>query len=179
MRWGLIFGHESVLNNFLKLTGSDKILIGAAYLYKQKRLIQRFDSLYAENLVNAFEQGIIECIKDSGKVDAVRFELEKMIPDTEAFPEPEGAYAQHLLIALVYLLMFSKSGKPDVFEDAMAMALENMELINYEADEDYGYDAMLKRERLVTMSMIARLPKEDRHQSDLASLSQICTGSSI
>jgi len=179
MQWGLIFGHESVLNDFSKLTGSDKTLIGAAYLYKQKRLIQRFDSLYRKNLVNAFEQGIIECIKERGEVDAARFKLERMIPDTEAFPEPEGAYAQHLMIALIYLLGFSKSGKPDVFEDAIAMALENIELISYEADEGYRYDSMLKKERLAATLMIGRLGEENRHPSDLASLSHICTGFSI
>jgi len=83
------------------------------------------------------------------------------------------------MIALIYLLGFSKSGKPDVFEDAIAMALENIELISYEADEGYRYDSMLKKERLAATLMIGKLDEENRHPSDLASLSHICAGFSI
>ncbi len=104
----------------------------------------------------------------------MRLNLEGIIPGTEEFPEQEGAYAQNLLIALSYLLLFSKSSKPKAFEESIGMALENIDLINYEMDEKYSYESMLENERKIASSMISRLINCDKSQLDLNLVSRIC-----
>ncbi len=176
MKWGSIFGHESVLGDFSRLTESDKILIGVAYLYRQKRLIQLFDSTYGESLGNAFEEGMIECMRENREMKGMPTNFEEIVPDTDEFPEQVGACAQNLLIALNHLLLFSRFGQPEFFEGSVAMALENIDLISYEAGVAYSYESMLSNEREIAKLMIGRLGKACNSQPDLDVISRMCIG---
>jgi len=110
MQWGVIFGSASILQRFSGLSNNEKAIVGAAYLYRQLRLVEQFDACYHENLTQVLNEGLAACVNTNlGSVSLVEH-VESKIPHTDEFSEEEGAYAQNLLIALKYLLGFAFEG---------------------------------------------------------------------
>lgn len=107
MQWNLIFEDATVSSYIEKLNPQQKSLLIASYLYRQIRLIKAFDNCYSENLeglvVAALKTSLSEK-KDS--IIKIEHTVKKNIPDTEEFSEQEGSYAQNLMIALDYFLLF-------------------------------------------------------------------------
>ncbi|WP_139341015.1 hypothetical protein [Pseudomonas sp. KK4] len=159
MQYGLIFESAVVANNIALLNGEDKVLLGGAYLYRQKRLIEDFDKLYGEKLSSLFKAGILACLEGRVKALAHLKEVEDNIPDTEEFGEQEGAYAQNLLIALLYLIKFSTGEQFEDFERSVSLAIDNIDLVNYEKDESYDEEAVTQEEIAILIDMIDKLVK--------------------
>ncbi|MNJ56538.1 hypothetical protein D3C77_520900 [compost metagenome] len=179
MQWGLIFGDASVSGAFSALQREDQTIIGAAYLYRQKKLVEQFDVCYGEELTKIFEEGLLACVEKIGAAIDLENRIEASIPDTDEFSEQEGAYAQNLFIALTYLLRFSVDGQPEFFERSISMAAENIDLISYEADSSYDDAAVENRERLVASSMVDRLSRGRQGNSGLNLLAWLCGSNQI
>ncbi len=91
-------------------------------------------------------------------------EVQGSIPDTDEFSEQEGAYAQNLMIALMYLLSFCQSGDQDQISKCINSALNNIDLINYERDEGYDESKVVEQEvaaveRSLSMLAVDRVDK--------------------
>lgn len=155
-----------------------QVLVMAAYLYRQRRLIEAFDQLYAEQATGLFIQALHGALLlDDGQVlQRLRQQVEQCIPDTEVYPAQEGAYAQNLLIALMYFLDFVQTQDPAGLERSLAMQLENIDLLHYEQDEHYDADQALEQERQVLLALMAAVEKRPgkrcRDVQCLADLSQ-------
>ncbi|NWC92997.1 MULTISPECIES: hypothetical protein [unclassified Pseudomonas] len=107
MQYGLIFESAKVRPSFEILSRQQKVFIVAAYLYRQLRLIKSFDQVYSENLSELFIRGLKVAVEStSDLIRSTQEEVEDNIPDTEDFSAQEGSFAQNLMIALNYLLLF-------------------------------------------------------------------------
>lgn len=176
MQYGLIFESAVVANKIASLNGKDKVLLGAAYLYRQQRLIEDFDKVYGEHLSSLFEAGIGACLEGRVKALAHLKEVEDNIPDTEEFGEQEGACAQNLLIALLYLLKFSASEQFEDFEKSASLAIDNIDLVNYEKDESYDEEVVTQEEVAVLIDMMDELAKRVEGARDTSVVAIICNG---
>ncbi|MCF8985803.1 hypothetical protein GIW26_19800 [Pseudomonas syringae] len=149
MQWNLIFEHESVSPLLGRLNDLEKTLLIACYLYRQVRLLRRFDNVYATDLSSLFLRSLDVALSGHrASVEAIERVVSSRIPDTEEYTEQEGAYAQNLVIALDYFLLFLLEVDEAKLQSCINMALQNLDLLNFEADE--GYD-----EVKVTMGEIA------------------------
>ncbi|MHC8317024.1 hypothetical protein [Pseudomonas sp. LB3P31] len=176
MQYSLIFESAVVASKIASLDGKDKIFLGAAYLYRQKRLIEDFDKVYSEQLSSLFETGIAACLEGRGKAFSHLKEVENNIPDTEEYGEQEGAYAQNLLIALLYLLKFSASEQFEDFEKSVSLAIDNIDLIHYEKDEFYDEEAVTHEEVAVLIVMMDELAKRVKGARNVSVIAKICKG---
>ena len=176
MQYDLIFEAAAVANKLKLLNDKDQVFLGAAYLYRQKRLIEDFDKVYGEHLSPLFEGGIAACLEGSVKALAHLKEVEGNIPDTEEFGEQEGAYAQNLLIALLYLIKFCSSGQFEDFEQSVSSAINNIDLINYEKDELYDENAVAQEEISVLVFIMDELVKRGEGVRKISVLASVCNG---
>jgi len=179
MQWGLIFGDASVNAAFMGLAREDQITVGAAYLYRQRRLLEQFDAVYGEKLSGIYFEGLLACVERNNLSIDLEGRIESSIPDTDEFAEQEGAYAQNILIALNYLLAFARDGGHDFFERSISMAMENIDLISYEADNSYDEAMVIQRERSVVLSMMDRLAKKRQGSSGLKLLAWMSGGDDL
>lgn len=173
MQWGLIFEDTAVMIPFGKLSRAQRAKLIAVYLYRQIRLMREFDDHYGEDLTALFFRGLESAI--NGGLDRLKGtidEVEANVPDTEEFSAQEGAYAQNLMIALMYLLSYVQAGNDEDLIRCVDSALNNIDLINYELDENYAEDKVVAREITAvqnSLSVMARLDKV----STLESLSDL------
>ncbi|WP_414156715.1 hypothetical protein [Pseudomonas sp. BNK-30] len=179
MQWGVIFGSASILQRFSGLSDNEKAIVGAAYLYRQLRLIEQFDACYDEDLTQVFKEGVVACANTNLAAVQLVERVESKIPDTDEFPEEEGAYAQNLFIALKYLLEFVFEGGVEAFESAISMAMENIDVINYNIDPNYDESAALTGEVAVASSIIDKLALRRQKRSGLDLLNWLCAGNFI
>jgi hypothetical protein len=88
MRWGLIFEDPLVAASIKKLDIQGKTLLVACYLYRQIRLIKKFDEIYSENLQGLFVKALLASLTERKDfILAVERAVQKNIPDTEEFSE--------------------------------------------------------------------------------------------
>ncbi|UFI44948.1 hypothetical protein [Pseudomonas savastanoi] len=158
MQWNLIFEDATVSSYIEKLNPQQKILLIASYLYRQIRLIKAFDNCYSENL----EGLVLEALKTSlsAKKDSIiRIEhaVKKSIPDTEEFSEQEGSYAQNLMIALDYFLLFLIDSDTSKLHKCIDMAMQNLDLLNYELDELYDENKVTSHEIAVVLDLAIKI----------------------
>lgn len=165
MQWGLIFGSAGVAVSLSKLSRAQRAKLIAAYLYRQVRLVREFDDLYGEDLTSLFFRGLESVINGgAGLLKETLDEVEAHVPDTEEFSEQEGAYAQNLMIALMYLLLYVQSGSEEKLIRCVDSALNNIDLINYEVDENYSEGEVVTHEVLVVeklLNVMVRLDQVD------------------
>ncbi|KPX40968.1 Uncharacterized protein ALO68_01315 [Pseudomonas syringae pv. helianthi] len=158
MQWNLIFEDATVSSYIEKLDSQQKSLLIASYLYRQIRLIKAFDSCYSENL----EDLVVEALKTSlsekkDSIIKIEHTINKSIPDTEEFSEQEGSYAQNLMIALDYFLLFLIDSDTSKLHKCIDMALQNIDLLNYEIDELYDEDEVTSNEVTVVLDLATKI----------------------
>jgi hypothetical protein len=157
MQWSLIFEDARIKPSFDTLDRSQKILVMASYLYRQLRLIKAFDQCYSENLSELFIHALAIALKNSEEAGDIQREVEKNIPDTEEFSEQEGSFAQNLMIALNYLLLFVVDDDRADLRRCVDMFLQNLDLINYEVDENYDDELVTSKEIDVVAELVANI----------------------
>ncbi|SEQ23743.1 hypothetical protein SAMN03159444_01289 [Pseudomonas sp. NFACC02] len=163
MQWGLIFGNNEVMIPFRKLSRTQRSKLIAAYLYRQIRLMRAFDDYYREDLTALFFRGLESAINyglDNLK-EAVD-EVEANVPDTEEFSAQEGTYAQNLMIALMYLLLYVQAGNEEDLIRCVDSALNNIDLINYEMDENYAENGGVVREIMAVQKLLSSMAELDK-----------------
>lgn len=177
MQWGLIFESAKVKPYFESLGRQQKILVIASYLYRQLPLIKAFDECYSEKLTKLFLSAICAALVGSGKVEDVKADVEANIPDTEEFSEQEGSYAQNLMIALSYLLSFVVTDDSVSLHRCVDMFLQNVDLLNYELDEDYDEGLVVLKEIDVAYSLVRKvLNLSPQRPSTMADVELIASG---
>lgn len=155
MQWYLIFEDATVEPLFKKLDGKQKVLLLSAYIYRQARLIKDFDHYYGEDLFGLLVRGLTSVIfGESDAIKHVEQEVVNRIPDTDEFSEQVGAYAQNIMIALDYLLLYMLSGDVSNMQRSVDMALQNIDLVCYEMDEAYDEKKVVEQEVLVVFNII-------------------------
>jgi DNA polymerase II large subunit len=157
MQWGLIYECTKVKPYFERLDRKQKILVIASYLYRQFRLVKAFDDYYSESLSELFLKAISAALGDSKKVQNVQAEVEARIPDTDEFSEQEGSYAQNLMIALNYLLLFVIKDDSSNLHRCVDMFLQNVDLLNYDVSENYDEKLITSNEIDVAYSLIDKV----------------------
>ncbi|MDY2566233.1 hypothetical protein SON66_23470 [Pseudomonas syringae] len=158
MQWNLIFEDATVLSYIEKLNHQQKCLLIASYLYRQIRLIKAFDSCYSENL----EGLVVEALKTSlsekkDSIIKIEHTVKKNIPGTEEFSEQEGSYAQNLMIALDYFLLFLIDSDTFKLHKCVDMALQNIDLLSYEIDELYDENKVTSNEIAVVLDLATKI----------------------
>ncbi|POA19972.1 hypothetical protein C1886_10785 [Pseudomonas sp. FW300-N1A1] len=160
MQWGLIFEDAAVVPLFQRLDGKQKVLVLAAYIYRQIRLIKDFDRCYGERLSDLLVKALTSAVLDGKDVIRhVKDEVLGSIPDTDEFAEQEGAYAQNIMIALDYFLLYMLGGDISDMQRSVDMALQNIDLLYYEMDEGYDEKKVVEQEVLVVLSIIKMVSK--------------------
>ncbi|MNN23069.1 hypothetical protein D3C81_1364530 [compost metagenome] len=92
-----------------------------------------------------------------GENDAIKHveqEVVNRIPDTDEFSEQVGGYAQNIMIALDYLLLYMLSGDVSDMQRSVDMTLQNIDLVCYEVDEAYDERKVVEQEVLVVLNII-------------------------
>ncbi|PHN61374.1 hypothetical protein [Pseudomonas viridiflava] len=157
MQWTVIFETESLKHDFNRLSRQQKILLFSAYLYRQVRLIKEFDSLYSEDLSTFFTEVLgFVVLEDKEKLRNIVEVIDGRIPDTDEFSEQEGSYAQNLIIALRYLVCFLLRIDESGLQKCVDMSLQNIDLINYDVDENYDEAEVVAREAKIIAVFIER-----------------------
>ncbi|GAB7531342.1 hypothetical protein PS3A_37540 [Pseudomonas sp. 3A(2025)] len=155
MPWGPILDEPRIRASFAALEHHQKTVVIAACLYRQLRLIEAFDRCYAQQASQMFIRALDAALaNDRDARQRVSEEVSHCIPDTEVYSEQEGSYAQNLLIALSYFLDFVHSKDAGALDNSTRMLLENIDLINYEADEQYDEDSVFAHEVSVFLRLI-------------------------
>jgi len=155
MQWCLIFEDATVQPLFQKLDGKQKVLVLSAYIYRQARLIKDFDRYYGEDLFGLLVRGLTSVILgENNTIKNVEQEVLNNIPDTDEFSEQEGAYAQNIMIALDYLLLYMLSGDVSDMQRSVDMCLQNIDLLCYEVDEAYDENKVVEQEASVVFNII-------------------------
>ncbi|GFZ63061.1 hypothetical protein PSE10B_57660 [Pseudomonas amygdali pv. eriobotryae] len=158
MQWNLIFEDATVSPYIEKLNPQQKTLLIASYLYRQIRLIKAFDSCYSENLERLFVEALeISLSEKKDSITKMEHTVKKSIPDTEEFSEQEGSYAQNLMIALDYFLLFLVDSDTSKLHKCIDMALQNLDLLNYEIDEFYDEDKVTSNEIAVALDLATKI----------------------
>ncbi|MBP1127144.1 MULTISPECIES: hypothetical protein [Pseudomonas] len=159
MQYDLIFKSEKVFSKFENLNSQQKILVIAAYLYRQFRLIKAFDQVYSEKLSELFISALGAAVDNaSGLIKRTQEEVEANIPDTDEFSEQEGSFAQNLMISLNYFLLFVMHLDYSDLDRCVNMFLQNIDLLNYEADESYDEGQIILAEIEVALSLVEQVP---------------------
>jgi hypothetical protein len=165
MQWNRIFENARLISEFAKVSRDQKKILLVAYLYRQRRLLECFGSCYGEKLTITFLNGLESILAaDEININTMLGEVQGNIPDTDEFSGQEGAYAQNLMIALMYLLSFCQSGDQDQISKCINSALNNIDLINYERDEGYDESKVVEQEvaaveRSLSMLAVDRVDK--------------------
>ncbi|MBI6703383.1 hypothetical protein [Pseudomonas viridiflava] len=157
MQWALIFESENVKHDFHQLSHQQKILFTSAYLYRQVRLVKDFDKVYSENLLRLFFKTLeLLVLEETEKLRNLVEIIDERIPDTDEFSEKEGSYAQNLIIALRYLVCFFLRTDELGLQNCVEMSLQNIDLINYEVDENYDESEIVAREVKIVAEFLER-----------------------
>jgi hypothetical protein len=164
MQWSLIFEDARIKPSFDKLDRNQKVLVIASYLYRQLRLIRAFDQCYCEKLSELFIHALDVALSSSGEARVIQGEVEKNIPDTDEYSEQEGSYAQNLIIALNYLLLFVLNNDRMELRRCVDMSLQNIDLINYEVNEIYDETLVTSKEVDVVTDLVASTLRASRGQ---------------
>ncbi|WP_313739399.1 hypothetical protein [Pseudomonas sp.] len=147
MAWQSLLEHPRLRTSFVALDPWRKVLVLVAYLHRQLRLVQAFDHLYAQRLTQVFVRGLACALADDREAQRrMRADVMQCIPDTDDYPAQEGAWAQNLLIALIYVLDFRVEGDAQALARSLRSSLDNIDLIHYEADERYDESYVLDEE---------------------------------
>ncbi len=164
MQWSLIFEDARIRPSFDRLDRNQKVLVVASYLYRQLRLMRAFDQCYSENLSELFIHALDVALSTSGEAGVTQGEVYKNIPDTDEYSEQEGSYAQNLMIALNYLLLFVLNNDQIDLSRCVDMSLQNIDLINYEDNEDYDEKLVTSKEVDVVTDLVANALRTSRGQ---------------
>lgn len=157
VQWALIFESENVKHDFHQLSRQQKILFTSAYLYRQVRLVKDFDKVYSENLLRFFFETLeLLVVEETEKLRNLVEIIDERIPDTDEFSEKEGSYAQNLMIALRYLVCFFLRTDELGLQNCVEMSLQNIDLINYEVDENYDESEIVAREVKIVAEFLER-----------------------
>ncbi|MDU8431972.1 hypothetical protein RYA99_22555 [Pseudomonas syringae pv. actinidifoliorum] len=153
-----IFQDTPVSSLFAKLGHQDKVLLAAVYLYRQIRLLGLFDRCYATDIKRLFLDALQAALSgDKDSIEAVESTVKENIPDTEEYSEQEGSYAQNLMCALSYLLFYCLWPNFSTFHDCVNSALQNLDLLNFERDEDYDERTIILEEVAVISTLTVRV----------------------
>lgn len=165
MQWALIFESEAVKHKFYRLSRRQKILLISSYLYRQVRLVKDFDKIYSENLLSFFFEVLeLVVLEETEKLRSLVEVIDERIPDTDEFSEQEGSYAQNLMIALRYLVCFFLRTDESGLQKCVEMALQNIDLINYEVDENYDESEVVAREVKIAAEFLERTVRYSKNK---------------
>uniref|UniRef100_A0A7C2AKI7 Uncharacterized protein n=1 Tax=Pseudomonas graminis TaxID=158627 RepID=A0A7C2AKI7_9PSED len=164
MQWSLIFEDVRIRPSFDRLDRNQKVLVVASYLYRQLRLMRAFDQCYCENLSELFIHALDVALSTSGEPGVTQGEVYKNIPDTDEYSEQEGSYAQNLMIALNYLLLFVLNNDQIDLSRCVEMSLQNIDLINYEVNENYDEKLVTSKEVDVVTDLVVSALRASRGQ---------------
>ena len=146
-----------MVNSFYKqkifnLQKTHQLLLGLAYALRYKNAVRAFDKFYDEEAYQYFAQKLdeafdsITAVPDSQKIQTVIEELEKLTPDSDDYPEIQGALAQNGIITLQLCWQYMLTWQGSDIVAILNFALETMDAIGHETDDNFDYEAGCQKE---------------------------------
>ena len=144
---------DSYARKIKKLSAKKLLLLGLCYTERSEKLVEEFDEFYHESLSQHFtnklskaydyllnNQPVTEETKEESR------ELEKVLPDSEDYPEMQGGLALNGLSMLCYCYRFLLTGQPENIIYILNLAFEIMDAIGIETNEDHDYEIESQKE---------------------------------
>lgn len=137
------------LERFSELPMNDKLAIGLIYINRQSELVHLFDEKYGTKMYDAFCKEIqkgadILDKKPSEPIDTDL--LYSIIPDADDYSGIECSYAQNALLSIYYLFKYFTKNDDHTLQQALDMALENIDVINYAKNPCYDEESAFLNE---------------------------------
>lgn len=152
---------NNIYNKFNSLNENEMKLFCLTQVERQSNLLTLFDKAYKKRLIAFFNESldnsyknIIEGRKHENLTDLIR-NLEKKIPDTDDYGKVEGSFAQNTLISLFYFYSFLVDLDLENLEICTEKVFENIDLVNFEIDENYNQEIVFQNEVKIANNIIS------------------------
>ena len=161
---------SSFLEKLAELSPNDKLAIGLAYINRQSELVSLFDKKYGTKMNEAFCREIQKGAKilEGEPNEPIDIDLlYSIIPDADDYSGIECSYVQNSFLSIYYLFKFFIKNDDHTLQQALDMALENIDVINYSKNSCYDEESVFLNEVKILNRILEEVKKHTTCISDI------------
>ncbi|EOF5965544.1 hypothetical protein ACK1FJ_004674 [Salmonella enterica] len=161
---------KGFLEKLVTLSPDKKLTLGLTYINRQSELFVLFDDIYKTDFHDVFCKYIqlgIDVITANESITIDTNEIYAVIPDADDYSGIECSYVQNALLSIYYLFDFYLTKKNDLFQQALDIVLENVDVISYGKDKSYDEEKIFSHEIEILDGIYSRVTNFSGYLSDL------------
>ena len=144
---------ESYKEKIRELSTDKQLLLGLCYVDRHRQIVREFDDFYGESISEQFIKtldnifSILLCKSSvSSDIQKCLMELEKIIPDSDDYPDIKCPLTQNAIIMLIYCYKFLLESQTESIFSSLYILDDTIDVRNYEKNNNYDSNSQCKNE---------------------------------
>lgn len=144
---------DSYVKKIGNLSKEKQLLLGLCYVERNLQVVKEFDEFYNEELSGSFANKLEKAfnlllneLPNYKDIQESLEELEKMLPDSEDYPEAQGGLALNGLIMLCYCFRFIITNQSENIVTVLNLTFETVDFISYEVNNNCDCEIEFQKE---------------------------------